>query len=394
MSEEIKNKKRGPVQWLMTIVGVAVIGWGLWEGVKLFIGDATSETSDDAQVEQYVSPINAKVQGYIKEIRFTEHQFVHRGDTLLIIDDSEYRLRVAQADAMIEQADAGVGVQTATMNTINERVETAAAGEGITQAGTEAAQASIAQAQAHVDETRAAMENARSEYQRYENLLARDAATPQQYERMKTALETAQSRYNSALAALDAAKSRAAASKAQQSQSSSNTRATAAGRNEQSQRIRQTQANSRAARAQRDLAALNLSYTVITAPCDGWVGRRSIQEGQLIMPGTTITSIIPNTPKWVIANFREKQIENIGVGQEVEITIDAMRGKSYKGHVTAIAGATGAKFSAVPTDNSAGNFVKIQQRVPVRIDFDGLTQKDIEQMAAGMMAVVRVRTKK
>ena len=393
MSEEKKMKKHGPVQWLMTAVGVALIGWGLYEGVMLFVDKVTCETSDDAQVEQYVSPINAKVQGYIKEIRFTEHQFVHQGDTLVIIDDAEYRLKLQQADALIDQAEAGVGVQTATMNTINERVGTAAAGEDIAQAGTEAAQASIAQAQAHVEETRAAMENARSECQRYENLLAKDAATPQQYERMKTAFETATSRYNSALAALDAAKSRVNASKAQRSQSSSNTRATAAGRNEQSQRILQTRANSRAAKAQRDLAALNLSYTVITAPCDGWVGRRSIQEGQLIMPGTTLTSIIPNTPKWVIANFREKQIENISVGQEVELTIDALKGKTYTGHVSAIAGATGAKFSSVPTDNSAGNFVKIQQRVPVRIDFDGYTQQDIEQMAAGMMAVVKVKTK-
>ena len=391
MSEENVMKKRGPVQWAMTILGICIIGWGLYEGVMLFVDHVRYETSDDAQVEQYVSPINAKVQGCIKDIRFSEHQFVHKGDTLVIIDDAEYLLKLQQADAMIDQAEAGIGVQAATMNTINERVGTAAAGEDIAQAGTDAALASIGSAQAHVEETRAAMENALSECQRYENLLAKDAATPQQYERMKTALETATSRYNSAKASLEAAKSRADASKAQYSQSSSNTRATAAGRKEQSQRILQTQANSRAAKAQRALAALNLSYTVITAPCDGWVGRRSIQVGQLIMPGITITSIIPNTPKWVIANFRETQTEHIAVGQEVTITIDAISKREYKGRVTSKAGATGAKFSAVPTDNSAGNFVKIQQRIPVRIDFEGLSQQDYDQMAAGMMAVARVK---
>ena len=154
-----------------------------------------------------------------------------------------------------------------------------------------------------------------------------------------------------------------------------------------------TEAAIQRAKAALEQARLNLSYTVVTAPCDGQIGRRNIEEGQFIAAGTPITNIIPEQAKWVIANFRETQTEKLRVGQEVTITIDAIKGREYKGHITSIASATGSKFSAVPTDNSTGNFVKIQQRIPVRIDFDGLQQEDYNQMAAGMMAVIKVKVK-
>ena len=139
------------------------------------------------------------------------------------------------------------------------------------------------------------------------------------------------------------------------------------------------------------MARLNLSYTVVVAPCDGKLGRRAIEEGQMVNAGQTITNIIPDTQKWIIANYKEKQIENLHVGQEVEITVDALKDRTFKGRITAISGATGSKYSLVPTDNSAGNFVKIQQRIPVRIDFDGLAAEDHERLAAGMMVVVKAK---
>ena len=356
---------------LILLAGIGVI-------ISLFHKEETEQT-DDAQVEQYISPVNAKVQGYIKEIRFTEHQYVHRGDTLVLIDDTEYRLIVSQAQAMLEQAQAGVGTMTATMNTIDERVATAAAGESMASAG-------IVSAQAVVDEARIAMENAKKDYQRYSALVESKAITPQQFDKAKAAYEMAQSKYNNALAGLDAAK-------AQAGQAGSNTKATAMSRNEQSERIKQTAANTHAAQAQLDLARVNLSYTVITAPCDGWVGRRTIQVGQLVSPGVTLTTITPSTDKWIIANFKETQIERIRKGQEVEVSVDAITDKKFKGKVTEISSATGSKFSILPTDNSSGNFVKIQQRIPVRIDIDSLSPKDNERLAAGMMCVVKVHVK-
>ena len=143
-----------------------------------------------------------------------------------------------------------------------------------------------------------------------------------------------------------------------------------------------------------DMARLNLSYTVITAPADGYLGRRTIEQGQLVSPGQTITTLIPDSKKWVVANFKETQMARIRPGQKVEITVDAMPGKRFAGTVTAISQATGSKYSMVPTDNSAGNFVKIQQRVPVRIDFNGsLDDTANSRMAAGMMCEIKVDVK-
>lgn len=140
------------------------------------------------------------------------------------------------------------------------------------------------------------------------------------------------------------------------------------------------------------MARLNLSYTVVVAPCDGKLGRRTVEDGQYVSAGQTLTYIMPDTQKWVIANYKETQIENLHVGQEVVLTVDAMDGREFKGRITAISGATGSKYSLVPTDNSAGNFVKIRQRVPVRIDFTGLSKADNERLAAGMMVVVKAKS--
>jgi|GEM_PF-537231 len=138
-----------------------------------------------------------------------------------------------------------------------------------------------------------------------------------------------------------------------------------------------------------EMARLNLSYTVVVAPCDGKLGRRALEEGQFITAGQTITYILPDTQKWIVANYKETQVENLHIGQEVTITVDAISDKEFTGTITAISGATGSKYSLVPTDNSAGNFVKIQQRIPVRIDFTNLSKEDNEKLAAGMMVIVK-----
>ena len=147
------------------------------------------------------------------------------------------------------------------------------------------------------------------------------------------------------------------------------------------------------AEAALEMARLNLSYCVVTAPCDGKLGRRALEEGQAVNVGQTITYIMPNTQKWIIANYKETQVENLHVGQKVKITVDAVEGKTFEGKITAISGATGSKYSLVPTDNSAGNFVKIQQRIPIRIDFIGLSDEDNAKLAAGMMAIVKAELK-
>ena len=204
---------------------------------------------------------------------------------------------------------------------------------------------------------------------RYENLVKRNAATPIQLEQIITDYEATRKK----LEAVEKQK-----------------KAALSGVDEVSYRRVSTEAAIQRATAALEMARLNLSYTVVVAPCDGKLGR-SLEEGQFISAGQTITYILPNTQKWIVANYKETQIENLHIGQEVSVTVDAISDKEFTGKVTSISGATGSKYSLVPTDNSAGNFVKIQQRIPVRIDFTNLSKEDNERLAAGMMVVVKAR---
>lgn len=303
-----------------------------------------SESTDDAQVEQYISPINVKVPGYIKEIRFTEHQYVHKGDTLMIIDDMEYAIALRQAQAALIDARSGRKVVGNTVNTASNSAEVF--------------ESSIEEAELRVDKLQ-------RDYDRYSRLLERKATTPVVVEQYRTELDMARARVNALRRQREAARSTVT---------------------EVSQRQENAEASIMRAEAAVDMARLNLSYTVITAPADGFLGRRGIEQGQLVNPGQTITTIIPDSPKWIVANFKETQMSRIRPGQNVEISIDAIPGRKFSGKVSAISSATGSRYSMIPTDNSSGNFVKIQQRVPVRIDFsDTISPDDNRRMAAGMM---------
>lgn len=206
--------------------------------------------------------------------------------------------------------------------------------------------------------------------QRYQNLVKRNAATPIQLEQIETEY--------------DATRKKLEATRRQQ-------KAALSGVNEVSHRRQSTEAAIERATAALEMARLNLSYTVVLAPCDGKLGRRALEEGQYITAGQTITYLLPDTQKWIVANYKETQIENLYLGQEVAITVDAISDREFSGRVAAISGATGSKYSLVPTDNSAGNFVKIQQRIPVRIDFTNLSKEDNERLVAGMMVVVKAK---
>lgn len=310
------------------------------------------ERTDDAQVEQYISPVNVKVAGYIKEIRFTEHQFVHKGDTILIIDDREYAIALKQAEAQLMDARSGRKVIGNSVNT---------------------ASSSATVLDASIEEAELRVEKLERDYRRYSALLEKKASTPVIVEQYKTELDMAKARVSALKRQREAARSTVS---------------------EVSQRQENADAAILRAEAAVDMARLNLSYTVITAPADGYLGRRTIEQGQLVSPGQTITTLIPDSKKWVVANFKETQMARIRPGQKVEITVDAMPGKQFAGTVTAISQATGSKYSMVPTDNSAGNFVKIQQRVPVRIDFNGsLDDTANSRMAAGMMCEIKVDVK-
>lgn len=336
---------------VVSLVCIGIIAYGLWRLADVFIEYTASETCNDAQIEQYITPVNLRASGYIAKVCFKEHQEVHKGDTLLILDDREYRIRLMEAEAALKDAKAGANVNSATEQTT---------------------QTSASVYSASIDEIEVRLAKLSKDIERYRNLVANKAATPIQLEQLEVEY--------------DATKKKLEAARKQQE-------AAYKGVNEVTTRRGNVDAAIQRAEAAVEMARLNLSYCVVVAPCDGKLGRRTIEEGQMVNAGTTITYIIPDNQKWVIANYKETQIENLHVGQKVRMTVDALNNEVFEGTVTAISGATGAKYSLVPTDNSAGNFVKIQQRVPVRIDFTNISKEDNDRLAAGMMVVVKVERK-
>lgn len=337
-------KKKILIRWIYNICVLAVLAAGAWLVVDHFLQFEDGEYTDNATVQQHITPVNARVGGFIKEIRFNEYQPVHKGDTLVVIEDSEYRLQLAQAEANLQRELAGGDVTSSTIGVTRQNMSVSDAG---------------------VDEASVRLENARIDDQRYAQLLKSDAVTQQQYDKVHTAYLEAQARYEQAV------RSRGTLAKTE---------------TEQGHRLTQNQAAVKVARAQTQLAKLNLSYTVIIATADGVVGKKDIHVGQLVQPGQTMASIVDNSELWVVANYRETQLPNIHVGSKVDITVDAVPGVAFKGTVERISDATGSAYSMIPQDNATGNFVKVEQRIPVRIHLDA-DKKAQSKLRAGMNVV-------
>lgn len=335
---KLKRKKQ-----IYNIVVVALILCGLAWVCARFVHLGNVEYTDNAQVKQLIVPVNSRVPGFIKKIYFAEYQKVRKGDTLAIIEDAEFLLRVAQAEADYQNALSGKTVMTSTINTTQNNIAVSDAG---------------------IQEAKVRLDNAEREYHRYKKLLEQDAVTKQQYDAMETNYKAMKARYELLI---------------RQKQS------TTLVKHEQTQRLDQTDAGIKLAEAALKLARLNLSYTVITAPCDGTTGRKEIQEGQLIQPGQTLVDVVDENERWVVANYKEIQTANIREGQSVEMEVDAIPDVTFRGTVKSISRATGASYSLMPQDNSAGNFVKVQQRIPIRIEFAGENRpEDMERLRAGM----------
>ena len=314
-----------------------------------FIHLGNVEFTENAQVKQLIVPVNSRVQGYIKEVRFDEYQKVQKGDTLVIIEDVEYRYMVAQAEANLANAQTG-------KDAMHNVISTTATNLSVTDAS--------------IEEARIVFENAERNYKRFSTLYEQNAVTRQQYDDMNTTYLAAKARYDMLCRQKESVQSVS---------------------REQNTRLGQNEAGIKLAEAALELARLNLSYTVVLAPCDGYTGRKEIQQGQLIQPGQTLVDIVDSEEKWIVANYKETQTANITEGCEVEIEVDAVPDHKFKGVVRSISRATGASFSLMPQDNSSGNFVKIEQRIPVRIDFteDNDTEA-MERVSAGMNVECKV----
>lgn len=275
---------------------------------------------------------------------------MHKGDTLVVIESSEYELKVVQAQANYQKMlMENTAMATAISTTANN----------------------LTVSDANIEELRVRLEQAETDFRRYEQLYSQNAVTRQQYDNKKADYEATKAKYDMLVR---------------------QKRSTSLVKDEQTQRLEQNQTNVEVAEAARHLAELNLSYTVIVAPCDGYTSRKAIQEGQLIQPGQTLLSVVEYDNVWVIANYKETQTSNIRAGLPVSIKVDAVPGVEYYGTVETLSNATGAQYSIIPQDNSAGNFVKVEQRIPVKIVFTGENSREnIDRLRSGMNVECEVK---
>ena len=350
--------------------------------------------TDDAEVDADVVPIATRVGGVVLKMGVADNAKVEAGAVIAQIDDADYKAKVAAAQADLDaataqaaSADAQVDITKSTSGGALSSARAMLAGQG---ASVRSAAAQIDAAQAQVARAKAELVKAQADLDRAKKLHDAGAVSGQQ-------LETAQAARDSEQASLDAANANLASARDSQSQAVSRV-AEAQGRVEQSTPVERLQAAAVAAaalahahvdsaKAALEIAKLQLGYTKIIAPVSGTVSRLAAHEGQMLQPGTTIVMIVPSTT-YVVANFKETQLERIRPGDPVEVSIDAFGGKQLQGKVESVSAGTGARFSMMPPDNATGNFVKVVQRVPVKIAWDA--GQDLSQLHAGLSVEVKV----
>ena len=343
------------------ILGVLVLG-GATFGINKYIHALHHEETDDAQVDAFISPVIPRVAGYVEQVKVTDNQQVKKGDTLLVLDNRDYIIKLEQAEAGLISSQGSLGFAEAT---------TVAS-----QANTSTVQANVGVIDAQIDVAKITLQRATQDFDRSANLIKDKSITQQQYDQALAAKQTAERQLSVLREQRNAA--------ARQSNAAASTR-TATGR-----QVSVANATIRQKKAEIESARLNLSYTVITAASDGRVSKVPVQPGQYVNAGQQLFSIVRETGLWVTANFKETQLEKMKPGQKVTIHADAYPGHAFEAHVASFAPATGARFSILPPDNASGNFVKVVQRVPVRIEFDNPNEPELKMLRAGLNVGVDV----
>jgi len=358
---ETTEKKKSNKKFLIILIALVVIGGG-YGGYK-YIHGQSHETTDDAQVEKNMNPILPRVTGYITKIYVKDNDMVKKGDTLFTIDDKDYAVRVADAEAQLLAAQGSYEVAKADISG--------------TAAGVSVSDANIQSSKGNIEAAKVRLWRANNDFVRYQNLYNNKSITKQQFEQAQAAKQEAEAELNVLKQAVAASTSQRAASVSRSSVSNKQTEV--------------AQANIKRAQAALDAAKLNLSYTVVTAAIDGQVSTIDIQPGQLVQPGQALFYILDTTNGWVVANFKETQVTKMKEGQKVSFTADAYPDVEFEGVVTSFSPATGARFSLLPPDNATGNFVKTVQRLPVRINITENNDKEkVKLLRSGMNVEVDV----
>ncbi|GEO07991.1 HlyD family secretion protein [Segetibacter aerophilus] len=351
-----KRSKVFPIILLLLIVA------GGWFGTSKYIHGQHHEETDDAQVESNISPVIPRVSGYVDEVRVKDNQRVHKGDTLLILDQRDLKLKIEQAEAALATAQSNLGVA---------RTSTSAAQSNIAPV-----QASIGTIDAQIEVARINLTRASQDFDRYANLIKDHSITQQQYEQALAAKQTAEKQIRILQEQRKEASSQSNAISSQSGATASQIRVA-------SSVIKQRQVDV-------DEAKLNLSYAVITAPADGLVSKVNVQPGQFLQAGQSLFSIVLNDDLWVVANFKETQFDRMRIGQKVIVHVDAFPGHDFEAKLSSFSPATGARFALLPPDNASGNFVKVVQRLPVRIEFAQPNDTLLKQLRPGMNVDVDV----
>ena len=389
-----KLNARDPRFRIFLIAGVIVllvVGFFVWRYLTSY------ESTDDAQVDGHLNPISARISGHVSKLQIVDNQFVKAGTPLLQIDPTDYQvaLQRAQADynnamAQAKAAEANVPI---TSVTTESQVSTAQADVDAARAGISVARQQLDAARAQQQQAEANNVKAQSDLARYKQLVDKQEISAQQYDQAVAAAKGAAAGLDAARAAASGAQHQVTQSQAKLEEAEANLRSTATA----PQQITAIKARADAAmaaaemtKAALDQAKLNIQYAQVTAPVDGIVSNRTVEVGQNVQPGQQLMTIIPLTENdlWITANFKENQLKDMRVGQRVTISVDALD-HDYKGHVQSIAGASGARFSLLPPENATGNYVKVVQRVPVKITIDPGEDKNHE-LRPGLSAEPKV----
>ncbi|HEY5408072.1 MAG TPA: HlyD family secretion protein [Ginsengibacter sp.] len=352
-------KKKSKVFLIILIVMIILGGWF---GISKYTYAMHHEETDDAQVQADISPVIPRVSGYVNEVRVKDNQAVHKGDTLLVLDNRDYKLNLDRAEAALVTAESNVDAARATSNAA--------------RTGIESSKASVSTVDAQIAAAQIAVTRTTQDYTRYANLIQDHSITQQQYEEAQAAKETAEKQ----LQILEQ----------QKKQASTQTSVVSSQSNATSRQIGVAESMVKQREVEVEDAKLNLSYTIITAAEDGKVSKVNVQEGQFLQAGQPVFSVVHNTNIWVVANFKETQYKKMKVGQQVIIHADAFPKHDFQATLSSFSPATGAEFALLPPDNASGNFVKVVQRLPVKIEFTDKSDTLLNRLKAGMNVDVDV----
>lgn len=354
--EKPKKSKVFPIILIVLLIA------GAWFGISKYTRGQHHEETDDAQVQANISPVIPRVSGYVAEVKVQDNQKVHRGDTLLILDQRDLKLKLEQAEAALATAQSNLGAARTTTSAARSNIATSQASVGTINAQIEAAKINVWRAT--------------QDYDRYANLIKDHSITQQQYEQ--------------ALAAKQTADQQLKILQEQKNQASSQTSAVTTQSGATASQIGIAGSVIKQRKVDVDEAKLNLSYGIITAPADGLVSKVNVQPGQYLQAGQSLFSIVLSDDVWVVANFKETQFDKIKPGQRVVVHADAFPGHDFEAKLASFSPATGASFALLPPDNASGNFVKVVQRLPVKIEFSKQNDSLVKQLRPGMNVNVDV----